>query len=102
MVRHIDRQCPAYLLDLRTPPPPTPCCWQKNVKPCRRQRFKISQRILFGAGRTEWGHLTNHQLAWYSYRQEPVAVRTVLVTLQYSHPNAGMKQYESGRTQPLV
>ncbi len=49
---------------------------------------------------TEWGPLTNPQLVWHSYRQEPVAVRAV--TLHSSHPNASMKQYECGRTQPLL
>jgi hypothetical protein len=38
--------------------------------------------------------------AWHSYRQEPVAVRAV--ALHPSIANAGMKQYECGRTQPLL
>jgi len=56
--------------------------------------------LLFGADRTEWGHLTNPQLAQHPYRQEPVAVRAV--ALHSSHSNAGMKQLECGRTQPLL
>ncbi len=56
--------------------------------------------ILFGADRTEMGHLANPQLAWHSYRQEPVAMRAV--TMHSLHPNASMKQYECGRTQPLL
>ncbi len=30
---------------------------------------------MLGAGRTEWGQLTNPQVALQSYRPEPVAVR---------------------------
>jgi hypothetical protein len=41
----------------------------------------------------------NPQLAQHSYRQEPVAV---LAFLHSPHTNAGMKQYECGRTQPLL
>jgi hypothetical protein len=55
---------------------------------------------LFGSVRTERNHFTNPQLAWHSYSKEPVAVGAV--TLHSSHPNAGMKQYECGRTQPLL
>jgi hypothetical protein len=55
---------------------------------------------IFSSAQTEWGHLANPQLAWHSYRQEPVAVRAV--ALHSSNSNAGMKQYESGRTQPLL
>ncbi len=51
---------------------------------------------LFGADRTEQGYLTNPQLTQHS---EPVAV---LASLHSSHPNASMKQYECGRTQPLL
>jgi hypothetical protein len=43
--------------------------------------------------------MKNHQLAQHSYRQEPVAV---LAFLHSPHTNAGMKQYECGRTQPLL
>ncbi len=35
----------------------------------------------------------------HSYRQQPVAVVT---SLHSSHPNAGLKQYECGHTQPLL
>jgi hypothetical protein len=49
--------------------------------------------------RTEYGHLENSQLAQHSYRQEPV---TVLPFLRSPHTNAGMKQCECGRTQPLL
>ncbi len=44
--------------------------------------------------------MTNPQLAQHSYRQEPVAI--CIVALHSSHPNAGMKQYECGHTQPLM
>ncbi len=37
---------------------------------------------MFGSARTEWGHLANPQLAWYSYRQEPVAVRSYAALLE--------------------
>jgi hypothetical protein len=43
---------------------------------------------MFGADQTEWGHLTNPQLAQHPYRQEPVAIRAV--TLHFSHPSAGI------------
>jgi hypothetical protein len=55
---------------------------------------------VFGSARTEWEHLANPQLAWHSYRQEPVAIRAV--ALHSSHPNAGMEQYECCRTQPVL
>jgi hypothetical protein len=58
----------------------------------------LKYSCLFGSARTEWGHLANPQLTWHSYQQEPVAIRTV--TLHSSNSNAGMKQYECGRTQP--
>jgi hypothetical protein len=53
--------------------------------------------FLFGVDRTEKGYLTNTQLAQHSYRQDPVALLTSLLS-----SNAGMKQYECGRTQPLL
>ncbi len=65
-----------------------------------RKHIRLVTYTVFGADRTEWGHLTNPQLARHSYRQEPVAVRAV--TLHSSHPKAGMKQYECGRTKPLL
>jgi hypothetical protein len=75
--------------------------WDEHFywKPIKKYQYFLYDR-LFGSVRTEWGHLTNPQLAWHSYRQEPVAVRAV--TLHSSHPDAGMKQYECGRTQPLL
>ncbi len=60
----------------------------------------IVSLIFFGAHRTEWGHLTNPQLACQSYHQEPVAICAVV--LHSSHPNAITKQYECGHTQPLL
>jgi hypothetical protein len=45
------------------------------------------------------GLLGKPQLAQHSYHQEPVAVLTFL---RSPHANAGMKQYECGRTQPLL
>ncbi len=55
--------------------------------------------LLFGVARTEQGHLENPQLAQHFYRQEPVSV---LDFLRSPHTNASMKQYECGRTQPLL
>jgi len=55
---------------------------------------------VFGSVQTEWEHFANPQLAWHSYGQEPVAIRAV--ALHSSHPNAGMEQYECGRTQPVL
>jgi hypothetical protein len=54
---------------------------------------------VFGVDRTEKGHLEKPQLAQHSYRQEPVAV---LAFSSSPHANASMKQYECGRTQPLL
>jgi hypothetical protein len=51
---------------------------------------------VFGVDRTEYGYLENPQLAQHSSHQEPVAVLTFLRS-----PH-GMKQYECGRTQPLL
>ncbi len=45
------------------------------------------------------GSLDKSQLAQHPYRHEPVAV---LASLHSSHPNASMKQYECGHTQPLL
>ncbi len=62
--------------------------------------YSFKHYPVFGSAWTEWGHLANPQLAWHSYRQEPVAIRAV--TLHSSNSNAGMKQYECGSTQPLL
>jgi hypothetical protein len=65
------------------------------------KHVKFAPFLMFGADQTEWGHLTNPQLARHSYRQEPVAVHAV--ALHSWHPNAaGMKQYKCGCTQPLL
>jgi hypothetical protein len=56
--------------------------------------------LLFGSAQTDLGHLANPQLTWHSYHQEPVTINAV--TLHSSNSNAGMKQYECGRTQPLL
>jgi hypothetical protein len=56
--------------------------------------------MVFGADQKEFGHLTNPQLAQHPYRQEPVAV--CAVALHSLQPNAHMKQYECGCTQPLL
>jgi hypothetical protein len=72
----------------RPPPPPSP------------HSHTLSVYTVFGSAQTEWGHLANPQLAWHSYRHEPVARRAV--ALHSSHPNASMKEYECGSTQPLL
>jgi hypothetical protein len=46
---------------------------------------------VFGSARTEWEHLANPQLAWHSYRQEPVAIRAVtLHSLHWRRQNIGI------------
>ncbi len=54
---------------------------------------------MFGADRTEKGYLENSQQSSIRNLQVPVAV---LAFLHSPHLNAGMKQYECGRTQPLL
>jgi hypothetical protein len=57
-------------------------------------------QLVIGVDWTEYGYFENPQQALYSlYLQEPVAV---LAFLRSPHLNAGMKQYECGRTQPLL
>jgi hypothetical protein len=56
------------------------------------------KRAVFSADRTEYGYFKNPKQLSIRNLQEPVAI---LAFLRSPHLNAGKKQYECGRTQPL-